>query len=97
MQSAGIAHVYLMQATTGGTMWDGNGFDPTFDNYSGPPGTATTITTGTTLVFIDPTANPVAQSFIQSQYPSWSTTASYVAVGIGDRSTVMAPALWCRR
>lgn len=89
LQSAGIAHVYTMQATAGGTMWDGNGFDPTFDYYTAAPGTPTPIGTGTALVFIDPTANGVAKAFIQNQYPNWSLSARYVALGIGDRSTLI--------
>jgi type II secretory pathway pseudopilin PulG len=89
LQSAGIAHVYPMQATPGGTMWDGNAFDPTFDNYKTAPGTPTSITSSTALVFIDPAKNSVALSFIQNQYPNWSTTARYVALGIGERCTLI--------
>ena len=89
LQSAGIVHVYTMQATTGGSMWDGGAFDPTFDNYAAAPGTPTSIGTSTSLVFIDPSANSVAAAFMQNQYPAWSHSARYVALGVGERSTLV--------
>ncbi|HEY5315073.1 MAG TPA: prepilin-type N-terminal cleavage/methylation domain-containing protein [Pirellulales bacterium] len=89
LQAAGIVHVYPLLSSAGGSPWDGGVFDPTFDNYSTAPGTPTTISTSTALVFIDPTANGVAYKFIQNQYPNWSTSARYVALGIGERCTLI--------
>jgi type II secretory pathway pseudopilin PulG len=91
LNSAGINTVHNMvpKATAGATGWDGNPFDPTFNNYSAPPTPPTTIAAGTSLAFIDPAANGTALTFIQSQYPSWSTTARYVVLGLGPRCTVV--------
>jgi prepilin-type N-terminal cleavage/methylation domain-containing protein len=89
LNNAGITKVHLMVKSSGTTPWDGNAFDPTFDYYSGQPNAPTTISTGTNLAFLDPANNAAAMTLLQSNYPSWSTTARYVVLGIGPRCTLI--------
>jgi prepilin-type N-terminal cleavage/methylation domain-containing protein len=88
LNAAAITKVHNL-VMSGGTPWDGNPFDPTFDNYANPPTGFTTLAAGSNLAYIDPVANPVAFNFLQNQYPSWSRTARYVALGIGPRCTMI--------
>jgi prepilin-type N-terminal cleavage/methylation domain-containing protein len=89
LNAAGIGKVHMQLATPGGTDWAGNAFDPTFANYSAAPTAPTTIGTSTALVYIDPQANGTALTFIQQNYPSWSQTGRYIALGIGPRCTMI--------
>jgi hypothetical protein len=92
LNAAGIKNVWSLVGTPTGTTWDGGAFDPTFDNYSAAPttlGTTTAISQGMTLAYIDPTAQGNANLFLQNQYPAWSRTARYVALGIGERCTLI--------
>jgi type II secretory pathway pseudopilin PulG len=88
LNSAGIARVHAQAATPQAAVWQGT-FDPTFNNYVAAPTAPTTISTGTALVYIDPASNATALSFLQQNYPSWSTTARYVALGIGPCCTMI--------
>ncbi len=65
------------------------GFDPTFNYYTNPnPTTAPiTITTGTVLAGLDPTANPAALARCQAM--NLPTTGRYVVLGIGNRVSMV--------
>lgn len=96
LQSAGISKVHLMVGTPQGTPGDGGVFDPTFDYYASPAittggaSTATPIDSTTTqLAFLDPANNPQALARLQTDYPSFSTTARYVVFGIGPRCSLI--------
>lgn len=73
------------------------GFDPTFNNYLSPltfnangQPQGTPITAATKLAYL---AGGNWPAFQQQNYPSWSPTANYVALGIGSRCTLMTTAL----
>ncbi len=89
LNAAGISRVHPQAATPQAAVWQGT-FDPTFNNYSAAPTAPMSISTGTALVYIDPASNPTALTFLQQNYPSWSPTGRYVALGIGPRCTMIA-------
>ena len=94
LTAAGINSVFPQSTYTtapGPADWAGNPFDPTFANYATAPNAPTTITTSTKLAYLTPTNTfwGGTTGFQAQNYPGWSTTANYVALGIGERCTLI--------
>jgi Tfp pilus assembly major pilin PilA len=94
LNAAGINSVFTQSTYTtapGPADWAGNPFDPTFANYATAPTAPTTITTTTKLTYLTPTNNfwNGPTGFMQQNYPGWSPTANYVALGLGLRCSMI--------
>jgi prepilin-type N-terminal cleavage/methylation domain-containing protein len=88
LNAAGIKSVHnQLTYAVGVTDWAGNAFDPTFANYSAAPNVPTAITTSTPLTYLTPN-NKFWPAFQAQNFPSWSPTANYVALGFGPRCTL---------